>query len=169
MQENHSSSHSPGSLVALRHAIWPYILCLVWGIWWGGLCFYAVVVVPIGTELIGSVEQGFITQQVTQWHNALSILAVLCLCIEAGRRQSRLLWGTGAILAIVVVCEFVWHIHLTALMDFQDQSVPEHFYGAHAIYLWMTAVEWGIGLLLPVYFFASGAEQMKSVESESTQ
>lgn len=35
------------------------------GMWWGGLCFYAVVIVPIGTEVIGSVEQGFITQRVT--------------------------------------------------------------------------------------------------------
>ena len=47
-------------------AAWRLFLLLVWAAWWGGLCFYAVVVVPIGTELIGSVEQGFITQRVTQ-------------------------------------------------------------------------------------------------------
>jgi len=51
---------------------WKLCLMLAWGMWWGGLCFYAVVVVPIGTEDIGSVEPGFITQRVTQWHNALT-------------------------------------------------------------------------------------------------
>ncbi|MFM8571811.1 MAG: hypothetical protein ACKOAU_09465 [Pirellula sp.] len=46
-----------------RAATW-----ILWGLWWGGLSFYAIVVVPIGTEQIGSVAQGFITQRVTQWH-----------------------------------------------------------------------------------------------------
>ena len=41
---------------------WRLLVVLAWGVWWGGLCFYAVFVVPVGTSVIGSVEQGFISK-----------------------------------------------------------------------------------------------------------
>ena len=69
----------------ISRASWRIFLLLVWAPWWGGLCFYAVVVVPVGTELIGSVEQGFITQRVTQWHNAWTGLFLVFLLIKATR------------------------------------------------------------------------------------
>lgn len=171
-REEHTSCRPPGPLAALSRAAWVLVLFLVWALWWGGLCFYAVVVVPIGTELIGSVEQGFITQQVTLWHNGLTGIVVLCLFIEAGRRSYRVLWAAGGILAIVLVCQIAWHFHLTATMDFQHQTVPEGFYAEHAIYLWMTAIEWTIGLTMPLYLFAippiQGHLQAESIESGST-
>jgi len=52
---------------------WQYCLLIVWAVWWGGLCFYAIVVVPIGTEVIGAVEQGFNTQQVTRWQKRVIV------------------------------------------------------------------------------------------------
>ena len=79
-------------LVCTLALTWRIVLWIVWGAWWGGLSFYAVVVVPIGTELIGSVEQGFITQRVTMWHNCLAVLFLLCLAVEAYSRKSRVLW-----------------------------------------------------------------------------
>ena len=37
--------------------------------WQGGFLFYAAVVVPVGTRVLGSeTEQGFITQSVTNYH-----------------------------------------------------------------------------------------------------
>ena len=34
-------------------------------------------------------------------------------------------------------------------LDFNQQNVESSFYSLHAIYLWITAAEWLLGLLLP--------------------
>ena len=132
-------------------AAWRLFLLLVWAAWWGGLCFYAVVVVPIGTELIGSVEQGFITQRVTQWHNGLSGLFLVSLLIEASRSRRRELWAIVVVLAIIDIALVVWHAKLTGMMDFKQQAVPGSFYAQHAIYLWITAAEWLVGISMPIW------------------
>lgn len=122
------------------------ILLLVWAAWWGGLSFYAIVVVPIGTDLIGSVEQGFVTQKVTLWHNALTGVFLLCLVIEAYCRPSRLRWSFVIALAILEFGLFSLHYHLSGMIDFESQYVPSDFYDQHAIYLWITAAEWLLGI-----------------------
>ena len=145
------------STQAIGSAIWKLFLLLVWAAWWGGLSFYAVVVVPIGADLIGSVEQGFITQRVTQWHNGFSGLFLVCLLIEAIRRRSPALWGIAAVLAIIDIALVVWHAKLTGMMDFQQQAVPGSFYSQHAIYLWMTACEWLLGVAMPIWILPIAA------------
>ena len=133
-----------------RKAIWTNLLWIAWAIWWGGLSFYAIIVVPIGTELIGGVEQGFITQRVTLWHNGLSISFVICLAIEAYSRKSRVLWVVFSLLMMIDIALVVGHAKLTSQMDFKQQSVPSGFYAQHASYLWITAVEWVIGMAIPL-------------------
>ncbi len=145
------------STQGIGSAIWEVFLRLLWAAWWGGLCFYAVVVVPIGTNLIGSVEQGFITQRVTQWHNGLSGVFLVCLLIEACRRRSPALWGIAAVLAIIDIALVVWHAKLTGMMDFQQHAVPGRFYSQHAIYLWMTACEWLLGVAMPIWILPLAA------------
>ena len=144
---------------------WRFCLILVWGTWWGGLCFYAIVVVPIGTEVIGSVEQGFITQQVAQWHNRISIVFLLCMMVEAYRQRCRILWSLAAILAIVELALMAWHMHLTKMMDFTHHAVPNHFYAEHAVYLWITAVEWFLGMLIPPWLFRNRDEQARNCQT----
>lgn len=130
---------------------WKYVLTISWAMWWGGLSFYAIVVVPIGTEQFGSVGQGFVTQQVTQWHNVMSLLILVCTSVEAYRSQSRILWMFAVGLLLISVGLFGWHHRLTQMMDFKEQSVPSDFYSQHAVYLWITAAQWGLGLALPVW------------------
>ena len=137
----------------LLAASWRWLLLLVWGLWWGGLCFYAVVVVPIGTDSIGTVDQGFITQRVTWWHNLIFGAFLVCLAVEAYRRRARTLWAFAAALGVIEVALIFWHSHLTGMMDFEYRSVPAGFYGQHAVYLWITAAEWGLGILLPAALF----------------
>ncbi len=139
-------------------ASWRIFLLLIWASWWGGLCFYAVVVVPIGTELIGSVEQGFITQRVTQWHNALTGLFLVLLLIEAIRRRSRRLWIVGAMLAVTDIALVICHAKLTGMMDFKQQTVPDSFYDQHAVYLWLIACEWLLGIAMPIWIVPIAAE-----------
>ena len=141
-------------LVCTLALTWRSFLWIVWGAWWRGLSFYAVVVVPIGTELIGSGEQGFITQRVTMWHNYLAVLFVLCLAGEAYRRKSRVLRVVVTFLTMITIALLVRHRMLSTQMDFQQQSVHSAFYAQHAVYLWITAAEWILGMAIP--FFLQG-------------
>lgn len=119
--------------------------------WWGGLTVYAGIVVPIGTELIGSIEQGFVTQRVTNW---LNILATLVLCLSAWNvfaSHRRWLMATWTVIAISLVALIVLHATLDRMLDSTQHSISDsdHFYFIHRLYLWLTAVQWlaGIGLL----------------------
>ena len=145
---SHENVDSP--MTTINRTIWNSFLLLIWAAWWGGLCFYALVVVPIGTELIGSIEQGFITQRVTGWHNALTGVFLVCLLIEAYRNPNRTLWSVVVALAITEVALVVWRSHLTGIMDFDQQTVPNEFYSQHAIYLWITAAECLLGMAMPI-------------------
>jgi len=135
---------------------WTLGVCITWGFWWGGLTFYAVVVVPIGTSDLGSVEQGFVTQQVTIVHNWLSVLFILCLILESAMRSSRFLFGLGIVLSILTYELFRWHSHLSSMMNFQERTVQAGFYQEHAVYLWLIAAQWIIGLIVsPMLFLNS--------------
>lgn len=139
-------------------ALWQTFMVLLYASWWGGLSFYAVVVVPIGTHQIGSVGQGFITQEVTYWHNLLLTAMVICLAIEALRRKAQSAWLIIGSLAIIDLALLADHSRLTSLMNFTSRSVPDNFYHQHAIYLWLTAAEWVIGLILPLWGCRRGLE-----------
>ena len=144
------SKDSSIDAICIQKILWNNLLWFAWAIWWGGLSFYAIVVVPIGTELIGSFEQGFITQKVTIWHNGLSMLFVICLAIEAYRRKSRVLWVVVSLLIMIDFALVFGHAQLTSQMDFTHQSIPSGFYAQHANYLWITAAEWVLGMAVPL-------------------
>ena len=147
-----NTSFSSACLIA-----WRVLLLLVWAAWWGGLCFYAVIVVPIGTEAIGSVEQGFITQRVTQWHNALTGLFSIFLLVEAYRKRERVFWIIAISLSLIATALVLQHARLTGMMDFKHQTVPGGFYGSHAVYLWITAIEWALGIVIAIWLLPTAA------------
>ena len=137
----------------VRHAvriIWRTFLILLFAAWWGGLTFYAIVVVPIGAEQIGSASQGFITQQVTVWHNGLLTAMTVCLVIEAWLRKSRWLWVAVIGMVLINAALLIEHSRLTGMMDFDQRSISDGFYARHAIYLWLTAAEWALGIAAAV-------------------
>ena len=144
----------PG-VIKFAEPSWRLLLHLVWGSWWGGICFYALVVVPIGTEAIGSVEQGFITQQVSRSHNVLTVVLLVCLAIESLRLKNASIGILTTLLFINVLVLLAWHSRLSGMMNFRDHDVPPAFYGQHAIYLWMTASEWLLGIVIPAFLFRS--------------
>lgn len=154
----------PGNTIRHRQfarILWLSLFILVFAVWWGGLTFYAVFVVPIGTEQIGSTDQGFITQEVTRWHNALLTTMTLGLVIEAWIRRCRWLGVAAAGLAAIDAALLFEHAVLTGIMDFNNRTVQDDFYSRHAVYLWLTAAEWAIGFALIVI---AGAVNAASVE-----
>lgn len=128
------------------------LLLSAFAVWFGGFTFYAAVVVPLGTEVLGSSRtQGFITQQVTQALNVFGGITLALMTLEwvlsAPKRTAALRRGLGAsVLVIGVLWASLLVIHplLDALLDPESQEVREagRFYGLHRIYLWSSAIQW---------------------------
>lgn len=138
-------------------SLWSFVLLIAWASWWGGLSFYAIAVVPIATEQLGSTSQGFITRDVTHWHNTLFAAFLGLLLAEAFRRRSAPLWCVVGMLFGICVGLFLDHAYLSQQMDPTQRTVPEGFYGDHAVYLWLTAVEWFLGILVLVWLLPGHA------------
>ncbi len=127
--------------------LWHFAVDLLLCVWWGGLTFYAAIVIPIATELLGAETQGFVTQQVTRW---LNVLTTVWLVMVAVRHRSHWRWSVWTVLALCQIALFVDHARLTSLMDISTQAIAidrARFYAEHQVYLWITVVQWLAGLL----------------------
>jgi hypothetical protein len=128
--------------------------------WQGGFTFYAAVVVPVGQQVFGHLRQGFITRQVTVYLNLAGAAALLVLVWDllAARDPARwrrmLLRGSW----VGMLLTLLWLVWLHPRMD--ELLVPkgriildqEMFRSQHRLYLWVSTVQWGCGL---VYLFVS--------------
>ena len=112
--------------------------------WQGGFVFYAAIVVPTGTEMLGSATQGLVTQRVTHWLNAFGILWHLLIFWDLRSHWSRLrfrLW----------IVSFVFLISLIGLHIAMDEALVNrgtHFRTMHILYLWISTFHWLIGLAM---------------------
>jgi hypothetical protein len=138
--------------------------------WLGGFVFYTAVVVPIGTEELGSLQQGFITRRVTRTLNLSAAIALAVLLWDLLRHdpsawRRRLRWSCwfGMVLALITL--FYNHAYLDRLLDADTMTVRDRraFYLAHRAYLWLSTVQWGFGvvflLLLPAAWRAQDREE----------
>ena len=130
---------------------------LAMAFWWGGLTFYALIVVPIGVEVLGgATEQGFITRQVSNSIN-LSGAATLIVLLwsaftawrDAGRFAKTILVTTWVVMAGAQLALVVIHPQLDAMLDSQTHTIAEtsSFHSLHEFYLTITGVQWFAGLL----------------------
>jgi hypothetical protein len=140
-------------MVLLRRFLLLWLLMF----WLGGFTFYAAVVVPIGTEVLGStVTQGWITREVTFWLNVAGAVALAAWAwdLAAGpapiRRVQWLRWVLWAGLALLLVALVVLHPRLDALLDRDRERVLDRstFRTLHRAYLWVSTVQWAGAILL---------------------
>lgn len=132
---------------------WRVVLLLMWAVWWGGLTFYAAVVVPLGTAEFGSTEQGFLTQHVTWWINlacGVMIAGLICWTLATHRLTAGLLTGG---LALVLAMLIVQRLRMTEMMNAELREVTPGFYAEHAVYLWLTTAQWILGACVPWQVF----------------
>ncbi len=117
-------------------------------LWWGGLTFYAAVVVPIGADAFGSTGQGFVTQQVTHWLNGFALVSLLLCVVPVFQSRRRWLVGVWTVLLITLVSLALIHRQLDTLLDSSSKTVlePNRFYSIHRAYLWITAIQWLAGI-----------------------
>lgn len=117
------------------------------GLWIGGTTFYALVVVPTGSRLFGSVEQGLLTEQVTRQLNWIGVVSLVVLLPAA--RKSKLLAASWLVLAASLAALFWLHPRIAAFIDHTGRTVADHasFYAWHRAYLLTTTVQWFAGVV----------------------
>jgi len=124
--------------------LWHSLVAVTWAIWWGGLTFYAGVVVPVGARIVGINTQGQITQEVTRWLNGVGFVGLVALLAEACRIRRR---SAIVVAVLAVICQaalFAIHSWLSKMLAAGVD--PAGFYQVHRIYLWITAIQWLSGL-----------------------
>lgn len=141
------------------------ILLALFATWFGGFTFYTAIVVPIGTDVLGSSRtQGFVTQQVTDKLNLIggpTILMMLIDLIYFRRTRSRKmnLWFAVTFTGIAVS----WIVLLIVHPMLDEMLQPEHehvlddakFYSLHRVYLWTSTIQWLLCWIWLV-FYVSG-------------
>jgi hypothetical protein len=130
---------------------------LAMAFWWGGLTFYALIVVPTGVEVLGGeTEQGFVTRQVSNSINLAGIATLVILLWsasaswrDAGRRAKAILVTSWVVMAGAQAVLLVVHPRLDAMLDAQTHTIadPSLFHPLHEFYLTVTGVQWFAGLL----------------------
>jgi hypothetical protein len=115
----------------------------------GGFLFYASVVVPIGTQIVGSTTQGFVTRHVTDVLNWATLATVVMVIWEAAlggypRGRRRLLFGCAIVIVVCLISLFWLHELLEDEMLEGEFGVEDErrFYSLHRVYLWLSTLQW---------------------------
>ena len=158
-----------------------FSLVMAFAVWQGGFVFYGGVVIPIGTRVLGSdVEQGFITQAVSE---RLNWIGIICLLIWAAslavdrkthfsraepiardRRVHSLSWLIWIGLAIGMLGLFVLHYFMDLQLDSQTQTVRDfkQFKQLHRFYLGISTLQW-IGAMALLWYSLSQTGSRENV------
>ncbi len=139
---------SPG----LASSLLRFLMLWMFAFSFGGFVFYAAVVVPIGSDVLSTTTQGFVTRHVTNVINYSVLLTAVALAINAWVRWHHRRTASNRTLlislALIFSCSaglFWLHPQLEALLVEADREVLDsaRFYFLHRIYLWVSTVQWG--------------------------
>ena len=120
--------------------------------WIGGFTFYAAIVVPTGSRVLGSgAEQARITREVTESLNVTGAvaLAIFALDIFFTRRWKWSRWLTWAVMAVTLAMLVVLRTHLDGMFNPDELKVVDRptFHFWHRTYLWVSTVQWGAAVM----------------------
>ncbi len=124
-----------------------FVLLQLLMLWQGGFLFYALIVVPIGGDVLGSeTTQGFITRRVTVWLNGFGGACLVAAIFDIRRTSTlrilrQVVWFLAVLMQIALV---ILHPRMDALLDADLHIVndTQAFYRLHAIYLSVSGVLW---------------------------
>lgn len=131
-----------------------FLVFQAFAVWQGGFLFYAAVVVPVATGVLGSAAlQGDITRPVSNWLTLLGVvwapLYLWDVLADPARDRRHVRWAGWVLAVELLVLLALLHLRLDALYD-ADGNRPDRatFRKWHAAYLWAWTAEWLVGLLL---------------------
>lgn len=124
-------------------------------IWLGGFTFYSGVVIPALHEVLGSVETGYVTQQVTNTLNLIGVLAIVpwwvLAIVERAQSLPRQVLMSRLRLGLVVLISglLAFLIVLHSVMDRRlEGGSLAGFYPLHRVYLIASTAQWAASLAL---------------------
>ena len=130
-----------------------FLVLFAFALWQGGFLFYALVVVPVGTDVLGSAAaQSEITQKVTNWLNLIGAgtLAIFALdqslTRDSSPRRTAARWWIWSLLLVGQYLLFFLHEILDYYIEVGGMRRP--MYLVHRIYLWISTILWSMSLLL---------------------
>jgi hypothetical protein len=131
-----------------------FVVILALLLWQGGFLFYAAVVVPIGTDELGSLSQGRVTQRVTTVMNMIGIAAIAMFTWEGWgergeSRLHRLRWTLSKGLLFGLVALLLLHGRIETYLDNSNGvRITDYpaFYAWHRAYLLVSTVEWLVAM-----------------------
>lgn len=128
--------------------------------WIGGFTFYAAVVVPVGTDVLGSAaNQAAITRHVAHTINLSGAvaLAVSAWDVVATRRGRLGRWLAWAGMAVCLVALLAMYPHLDRMFHGEDAYLDSRaaFRPWHRTYLWVISVQWGFAVLFTLLSLAA--------------
>jgi hypothetical protein len=137
-------------------------------VWQGGFIFYTAVVVPIGTDVLGSsLKQGFITRRVTSTMNGFGAVALALMALDLGmsrdpatmRRRARI--ALFVLMSGAAVMLFALHGRLDGLLDDSEKIVVDRheFRPLHRAYLWVSSAQWVCAVVYLILTLAAWMRQ----------
>ena len=139
----------PSSRKIFGKSLFVSLTWILFAIWFGGFTFYAAVVIPIGTELVGTTEQGLITQQVSNWLNGIGGITLVGLGWLAFQVYPSI-WFKRLWFLLCISWLILLGLHPVLdsflLPGTYEVSNPEKFYGWHRVYLLIHTLQWFISL-----------------------
>lgn len=131
--------------------------------WTGGFTFYASIVVPIGTDVLGSAEnQGAITRQVARDINLSGVVALILFAVDiavtrSGRWLHRGRWLAWLGMAVCLIALMILYPHLDRLFHGEEAYLDSRaeFRPWHRAYLWTISVQFGFAVLFALLTLAS--------------
>jgi hypothetical protein len=123
--------------------------------WVGGFLFYTSIVVPIGTDQLGRVGQGFITREVTRAINVSAAVALTLLLAETWLTADpgvRRRWARRGLWLGMALCQaalFYLHPMLDGYLDVETASIRQRptFYQLHRVYLWTHTAQFALAVI----------------------
>jgi hypothetical protein len=133
-----------------------FLLLVSIAFWQGGFMFYGGVVVPIGAAVLGSeVEQGFITQSVT---NALNLAGGVCVVLwgltlwldARGPILKRAGWAMWFVITAALGLLAGLHVEMDRLLNIAERIISDEdkFRRLHQAYLTTISLQWAVCLVL---------------------
>jgi hypothetical protein len=131
------------------------VVVLVLAFWQGGFTFYAAVVAPVGSEVLGSApERGLISQKVTRYLNLAGAIALIPLAWDAAASRDRAAWRRW----LRWLALFAMTLSLVALLWLQFQFEALHIDDPYGLinlwdfpedhwYLWISVFLWECAML----------------------
>ncbi len=144
-----------------------FVVLMTFAFWQGGFTFYAAVVAPVSTEVLGAAsERGLIIQKITRYINLAGAVALVPLAWDAAASRDRAAWRRWlrwlALLGLALsLAALLWlQFHLDALHIDDPYGLlnlgdfPEDHW-----YLWTSVIQWECAMIYLVLMVQAWREE----------